>query len=1679
MSNIKLKDSALLGRPLSEVNGFLIKRPYLLLLIPLFFIAYPLSSPGIPITLDFPALDTSDYASGKLWVWTEKGSVPALETISRFPIIGLWYMLGFLGISSAAISKFMIIMGFFVASFSFYFSFVLLLERKITKNAARDAKLRVAAVIGAVFFAYNPWSLERIPHWYLWIGYAVLPLFFISVVYAFRYPKNWRYIASSIFLWSFASTTPHNTVFYGIIFLIVFAYFILNNLFEKIRNTRSINNVRVKGTEKKGKNAAILVLLVPFFSILLLYVLLNVYWIYPYLLASQIREVSPNYLLVQENLELLSRASSFLNVFRLVANWQEQPFEIPAEGTPFYYLWFLASVALPIFGFSALVISGKALIKYTSGFAIFALIGIILAMGTQSPINYFKYVLETPTLSNYGWLVRDPDKWGFLMAFTYSFLIGIAVYRILERIGGRRAGKLDTGDTVPQTSEKERYGNRKKILVSTVFLGLLVFSIGLHCYPTYLFNMSGELSPVVLPAEFDKLNRYLSGVDAESVYFLPYPLDETKWNKLNRVGNVYQTHSLKPSIESSGSTGMAGMGSTNYYNYLARSVVENRTRELADFIYPLGTSYLIFHNDTWDKRTGSPDIEDLELLEEIKSLEDVENVRNIGFFNVFKVLNNNNNNNNTNVDNNIREELGSEPHRISILNNNVVAVGGLHALRSLSSLESSFSSLDSSVVFVDQATYANDTDDVLHYANYLILERSPSYYDLMFSLLDSKYIIDPSKVPVNYDPTRLWSKAGAMDPDFGHFHPYLEHLGIENWQFDYRKGLVITQAVGANVSVPMEIPKTGQYDIFLRFLKNQRGGIINVYLDNRLINQVNTLEESSNFFSWQNILRSSFSPQLKEGKHTITLENVAGFNAVNILAVIPVDQASKLLEKTISMAQEIKNIYLLEAESNFYNNKGLTVNGYVNNSSSQSSAHYVQGINGQNLRSVPPFSNEGSQYFNGFKMNETLEGQIKVPENADLLSFLMLIKDQNGYPYYNASRNNTQDKILTDSGSDLIENVEVYPALDRRNIIQSDFEGHKITAPLGDLRRSYWQNHDENALSMRLDHDNPISGNASLRVDVGQGHNSEWSVISTDFIPINNKLYYNFDLNASTKDVKQFHCKVTYYDEERKRIESDFISRGQDGTFRNSYSTSIVPPLGAKYLRFEILVRPITSGQTSYLIDDMKFEETSQQLRSVQNHLDDFQKLDTSSIADYSSSSLPISSALLPGSKNNTSVFDNSSRSVEVPFTRILGNSTGTRSDIDSNYQPPDSPRDSNIATRNYNDPNASFLMQKTRPVPVIGNSIYNFSISLKRGHDIVAPGILTQGDKDVSEDPRIIVGVIPHFTNTSDVTRNLTKYGQNASGAGVLTLSPQSEIYADLDILKPANYTIALRVNACNSCSFLTVAITDKEKNNIIELETVSLKEVENDPNAIIFPTGDITNTRAGNSNNKNTNNGYVRDAYSEGELEWLYLDGSVYLDNGRYEVKIYSDPNSRIDLDSVVMYSNSDDSKDNTVSVLNGDKKRDEALNDIFSLRTDFLPAYLAEYKKINPTKYEVKIENATRPYVLSLAETYDPLWMASYDSPSRSEDSSDGNSTNDEDPKISSIPLYSIVNGFLLNKTGDYTLTIEYQPQKWFIQGAIISIITAISILLVLIISSRLRNLIQNVKSRYSNIKIRFEK
>jgi len=105
----------------------------------------------------------------------------------------------------------------------------------------------------------------------------------------------------------------------------------------------------------------------------------------------------------------------------------------------------------------------------------------------------------------------------------------------------------------------------------------------------------------------------------------------------------------------------------------------------------------------------------------------------------------------------------------------------------------------------------------------------------------------------------------------------------------------------------------------------------------------------------------------------------------------------------------------------------------------------------------------------------------------------------------------------------------------------------------------------------------------------------------------------------------------------------------------------------------------------------------------------------------------------------------------------------------------------------------------------------------------------------------------------------------------------------------------------------------------------------------------------------------------------------------------------------------------------------KENKTIDSLFAPQES--PAKIITYEKINPTKYILTI-NATAPFMISFAESYDPLWAAYISS-----------------IEYQPIPLYSVINGFWINKTGNLEIIIRYKPQDWFETGYLISIIALI--------------------------------
>jgi len=155
------------------------------------------------------------------------------------------------------------------------------------------------------------------------------------------------------------------------------------------------------------------------------------------------------------------------------------------------------------------------------------------------------------------------------------------------------------------------------------------------------------------------------------------------------------------------------------------------------------------------------------------------------------------------------------------------------------------------------------------------------------------------------------------------------------------------------------------------------------------------------------------------------------------------------------------------------------------------------------------------------------------------------------------------------------------------------------------------------------------------------------------------------------------------------------------------------------------------------------------------------------------------------------------------------------------------------------------------------------------------------------------------------------------------------------------------------------------------------------------------------------------------DGNTSW-YISHPIELKKGQVNIKLFKTSGVstlRDDVQLIVLFSI---------------EKADEDIFSIFEVKEK--PAEVISYEKVDPTLWKVKV-NATRPFMLSFAEAYDPLWEARV--------YKDGNLVE----KVGSIPLYSVVNGFWINETGELEIIIRYKPQDWFEIGLMISATTFI--------------------------------
>ena len=134
--------------------------------------------------------------------------------------------------------------------------------------------------------------------------------------------------------------------------------------------------------------------------------------------------------------------------------------------------------------------------------------------------------------------------------------------------------------------------------------------------------------------------------------------------------------------------------------------------------------------------------------------------------------------------------------------------------------------------------------------------------------------------------------------------------------------------------------------------------------------------------------------------------------------------------------------------------------------------------------------------------------------------------------------------------------------------------------------------------------------------------------------------------------------------------------------------------------------------------------------------------------------------------------------------------------------------------------------------------------------------------------------------------------------------------------------------------------------------------------------------------------------------------------------------------------------------------------AITKLNNIKSDFPYKPNITFQNIDPTEYRIEVTNASTPYFLVFSESYHKDWVAYFGEPNWIQTFS-AERVLDEYHFIAN----GYANAWYINKTGSYTITLEFWPQKLFYIGSAISITTLI--LCALYIS---KNKIRTIYKRY---------
>ncbi|MFQ6126429.1 MAG: carbohydrate binding domain-containing protein [Candidatus Heimdallarchaeota archaeon] len=934
-------------------------------------------------------------------LWSPYGSFSALFALPRLPTVAFTVgTASVLNISMETFAKAYLLGCLILIGLSMYYA-----TNTLLKEYGKDKKTAfIAAIIAALVYMLNPWSLARFSHIWLLLGYALTPLLLVCFIKALKNHRIKDFIAVAL-LWVLISASPAYAIFAGMLILSWLAFSILFRI-KTISKSEVLNNFRST------------------LLIILFYCIFSAFWIVPYVFSSATPEhVYSETYITDESLNLFSRNSNVLNVIRLMGYWAVNVNYSPSFQALFYP-WLFASFMLPLFAFASLLLNPKN--KYALYFSLIGFLFIFLAKGVQGPLP-----------SSYRWLTfnvpffevfRDPNKWEGLLALAFCFMMSFTIQGLLQR------------------GWKNPNFNWKKIIAVL----LIFFSFAFFIAPSVKGWFGSNYIPIKIPEEYYIVNNWLANQSGDfKVSWLPeYRGRGTTWGS-SITGPFEIWSSNRPNL---GHIEPSTPSTAYYYEYIySESLLGNKTVYFGKYLNPTNTRYVLFHDDI----VGAEEEADIAIAN-FNEQKDLKFVKQEGFYYIFEdndyapfifippqnLLVSGGLDTLTSL--NAIEAFDPDSFGLLYLDQvrlnryfdaQGVILGSKNNISDIALAQVSNQYLIAPFAYTTrfnpaEAWSRTALNDVW---TYFLRHTSPSPNPWNFDYGEGivlTYDFRPSLGPVpphlintddvgvweagpwtpqdhvkvssdgeslvvdysfdnensiqvvaqtgfeledwsNYDTLSLWAYGDGSGNQLEFWyrtnhgelrswsigHCTLGWTGwkelsftfpagprnkvlwfqiIVNWNKNWSqqglgphqikiKDIVLSSKSDSRprhaLIIPIEIEKSGYHELYARVLENPQGGKLTILIDGEKASSIVTSAKTSNFV-WKKV--GVFN--LSKGEHYITLINTYGFNAVNLLALMPQEVAREYFGNAWHFVEGKRLIYILEMESDFEYGNGIISN---------------------------------------------------------------------------------------------------------------------------------------------------------------------------------------------------------------------------------------------------------------------------------------------------------------------------------------------------------------------------------------------------------------------------------------------------------------------------------------------------------------------------------------------------------------------------------------------------------------------------------------------------------------------------------------------------------------------------------------------------------------------------------